>query len=96
MKFYKLGDTPTRAECDALGVEYRIIPAWESERDGDYLRAVRIFEFRSPRKGEWYLSGSSPMAWRAPNDYGPNMQFQIAKLVVIRKRTTTTETLRSQ
>lgn len=25
-------------------------------------------EFRAPRKGEWYLSGAIPEAYRAPND----------------------------
>ena len=25
-------------------------------------------EFRPPRKGEWYLSGAIPAAYKAPND----------------------------
>jgi hypothetical protein len=29
---------------------------------------VRTGEKRPPRKGEWYLSGAIPNAYRAPND----------------------------
>ena len=30
-----------------------------------YWRRLRV---RPPRKGEWYVSGAIPMAYRAPND----------------------------
>ena len=39
---------------------------------GDYHskanRAVRTGEFRRPRKGEWFLSGAIPTAYKAPNN----------------------------
>lgn len=38
-------------------------------------------EFRPPKKGEYYLSGNPILAWDAPNDFGPNMAFWIAKKV---------------
>jgi len=41
--------------------------------------AVRSGEFRAPRKGEFYISGAIPAAYRAPNDL--TMKFQIARLV---------------
>ena len=28
----------------------------------------RRIAFRKPKKGEWYVSGAIPMAYRAPND----------------------------
>jgi hypothetical protein len=43
----------------------------------DYYEATG--EFRSPRKGEYYLSGAIVEAYRAPNDL--NTPFWIAKFV---------------
>lgn len=40
-------------------------------------------EFREPKKGEWYLSGAIPTAYRAIKDY--NEKFHIAKIVKVEK-----------
>jgi hypothetical protein len=42
-------------------------------------RYVKTGEFRAPKKGEYYLSGAIPCAYRAPNDYLPNDKFFIMK-----------------
>lgn len=34
---------------------------------------------RQPKKGEYYLSGATPMAYRAPNDLGTS--YLIAEIV---------------
>jgi len=41
------------------------------------LRAYRIIGKRAPRRGEFYLSGAIPAAYRAPNDL--TMVFQIVE-----------------
>lgn len=33
-----------------------------------FTHAVMTGEFRPPRKGEWYISGAIPAAYRARND----------------------------
>ena len=43
-------------------------------------------EKRCPKAGEWYLSGASVAAYRAPNDF-PS-EYHIAKLVRIVTKTT--------
>ena len=50
---------------------------------GIEVMATRTFEFRPPKKGEWYLSGALITAYRAPNDLGT--PYHIAKLVVVKK-----------
>ena len=52
------------------------------------IRAIWTGEFRCPKKGEWYLSGSPIEAYRAPNDLPT--KYHIAKLV---KTKTITETI---
>jgi hypothetical protein len=91
VKTYQLGDRLTLAELDRLGIERDSMGhLWgESVKDGTYARAIRTGEFRAPRKGEWYLSGSWPRAYRAPNDL--STKFRIMRLIVIEKRTVTTE-----
>lgn len=51
------------------------------------IRAMTTGEFRPPRKGEWYISGAIPGAYRAPNDL--DTSYHIAKLVVTEERTET-------
>lgn len=90
-KTYMLGDRLTFRELEVLGIERDGMGhLWgESRRDGKYARAVRTDEFRAPKAGEWYLSGSTVLAYRAPNDL--STEFRIAAIVVVDKRTTTTE-----
>ena len=91
-KTYRLGDALKLSEVKALGLESddRMAHLWgEGFKDGLYPRCVRTHEFRAPKAGEWYLSGSTPVGYRAPNDL--SCHFRIMRLVVIEKRTLTTE-----
>jgi hypothetical protein len=91
-KTYRLGDALTLSEAAALGLERRdgMAHLWgEAFKDGLYPRCVRTDEFRAPKAGEWYLSGAFPVGYRAPNDL--STEFRIMRLVVIDKRTVTTE-----
>lgn len=45
-------------------------------------RAQYTGEYRPPRKGEWYLSGSPVEAYRAPNDL--SQPFHIARIVEVK------------
>ena len=45
------------------------------------VRAIPTGEFRTPQKGEWYLSGALPAAYYAPNDLG--IAFHILRLVIV-------------
>jgi hypothetical protein len=88
---YQLGDRLTLQELEALGIERDMMGhLWgESSKDGRYARAVRTGAFRAPKKGEWYLSGAKPLAYRAPNDL--STEFRIMALVAVEKRTVVTE-----
>ena len=92
MKYYRLTDQPTREECDALNIERPRMVTWiPPTKDGRRLVAVRTSEFRKPRKGEWYLSGATPTAWRAPNDL--STKYRILRLAVVNRETRVIETL---
>ena len=97
MKIYRTGDNPNRDECAALNMKWKPLQNW-GLKDGLYIAAVRAFEFRPPKAGEWYLSGADengqPAAYRAPNDL--SMSFHIAKLAVIDRKTTIRETVQEQ
>ena len=45
------------------------------------VMAIGSKQFRCPKKGEWYLSGAIPGAYKAPNDL--NTKYWIATLVKI-------------
>jgi hypothetical protein len=55
------------------------------------LMAVMTGEKRSPKKGEWYISGALPAGYRAKHDLG--MIFHIARLVLVEKKTIQTFTI---
>ena len=46
------------------------------------VMAVNSREFRCPKKGEWYLSGGIPGAYKALNDL--NTKYWIATLVKVK------------
>lgn len=54
-----------------------------------HIKAVMIGRIRPPLKGEWYLSGAVPLAYRAPNDL--TTSYHIMKLVRVETVTTVTE-----
>lgn len=86
-KFYKVSDWINAAERkrfdlsmkESTYIGVRVI-------DGIMIRAELTGEKRSPKRGEWYISGSTPVAYRAPKDF--NEEYYIAKLVKLRQETT--------
>ena len=88
LQHYRLGDTPTQDECDRLGVlrKDQLVTSWSPPQcDGEFVAAKRTHEFRAPRKGEWYLSGATPLAFRAHNDL--STEYRIMRLVVLESYT---------
>jgi len=86
-RLYPIYNRMTLAEAKALGFDSPPVVLTSlgiSPRD---VHAVRTGEFRKPRKGEWYLSGAIPGAWKAPNDL--SYDFHICRLVRTRTRTVT-------
>lgn len=69
-KYFPLSDEPNPEEMSALGVEDRV-----------GVRAVATGEFRAPRQGEWFLSGSYIEAYRAENDL--STAYNIARLALV-------------
>lgn len=55
------------------------------------LKAKPTGEFRSPKQGEWYISGAVPEAYKAPNNLGT--KFNIAKIVLTEIKTIVKETV---
>lgn len=69
-KYFPLADEPSPEDLAALNVDDRV-----------GVRAVATGEFRPPRKGEWFLSGSYIEAYRAENDL--SVQYHIARLKLV-------------
>lgn len=65
--------------------DYYPLPLAKSRQRMD-LRAIWTGEKRPPKRGEWYLSGATIHAYRAPNDL--TQIFPIARIVRIRIVTT--------
>jgi hypothetical protein len=70
---YVLGDRIPESEARRLRMDH--IPAFTRKFKA---RARWTGEYRAPRKGEWYISGSRPVAYRAPNDL--ETEFFIAQI----------------
>ena len=71
-KLYPLGDGLSSEERKFFGVTLNDV--WAKD-----ISAVRTAFHRCPKKGEWYLSGAIPTAYKAPNDF--STEYRIAKLV---------------
>lgn len=95
-KYYRLGDVPTRAEFERFGLKYdgKYRLSWNpvyKKPNTRFLAAQAIGEYRAPKAGEWYLSGSSIRAYCVPNDLPENCCYYIARLVLIERKTVVTE-----
>lgn len=73
---YPLADRPSSEDLKKLGLES--LPKMPLA-----IRAIYAQEKRPPKAGEWYLSGSTPEAYRAPNDL--STAYHIAKLTVLKQ-----------
>lgn len=87
-KLYKLGDPLNSEERKRFGMTtfQEGMIAMRSEKDGLLVRAQMTGESRPPKKGEWYISGALPVAYRAPNDLSTD--YLIATLSQVKKTTT--------
>lgn len=63
--------------------------------DGKYRDAFnpnhatyKVLGYREPKKGEYYVSGAKPMAYKAPNDLG--LTYLVVEPLVTYKRQTVT------
>jgi hypothetical protein len=86
--FYPLGDQPTLAESRALGVadgDRPRVMASIALTTGN-IKAIWTGEKRTPRAGEWYLSGAIIAAYKAKGDL--TTVFHIARLVTVSQETT--------
>ena len=84
MRYYKLGDVLNGNERKQLKIPLNAIMIY---RD---TKAIKTEVFREPKKGEWFLSGAIPTAYRAPNDL--SHKYHIAQLVKIKKKITYSHT----
>jgi hypothetical protein len=82
MKTFPLADAPNEDDRKQFGGA-AFTWAQRGQNEGIFLRAVMSGEQRPPRKGEWYISGAIPEAYRAANDL--SSAFQIASLVVVQR-----------
>ncbi len=80
MKIYDIADRPT--------VEERALFGLKMSDNFNSIKAILSTEYRCPKKGEWYISGAIPQAYRAENDL--SMKANIAKLVLTETKTITT------
>lgn len=75
-KFYKVVDYVRHCDVSHLGLS---IDEWRAVKP--YVRAVRTSQYRSPKAGEWYLSGAIPEAYRANKDLKDS--YYICRLVLV-------------
>lgn len=91
MTTYPLADRLHRQEAVALGLtdkeilNARVLPSFPVNPNSP-VRAIKTGEFRNPKKGEWYLSGAIPEAYKAPNDL--SSPYHILKLCKIKRVST--------
>ena len=87
-RYYKLGERPSLSELKTCGFVCGDRP-WVNPIRQDFsgLVAVKTGERRSPKRGEWFLSGAIIEAYKASNDL--DSPYLIAKLVRVRTRLVT-------
>jgi len=76
---YRRADMLNNDECESFNLERLETPHCGHYLGTDAIRCVREGEFRRPLAGEWYLSGSTPEAYRAPSDL--SSEYHIVTLV---------------
>lgn len=76
IKLYQLGDRHS---------EQKFGPMRTIGHSDNAIMAIKSDQFRCPKKGEWYLSGALPKAYRSPNDL--TNEYRIATIVRVKKET---------
>jgi hypothetical protein len=69
-QLYKLADYHTDRKWTTNGIVHGNVMAINSK------------QFRCPKKGEWFLSGAIPAAYKAPNDL--SQEYWIATIVRVK------------
>lgn len=94
MTYYNLFNRPTEEDLEPLSLTSADVTlSGKIINKGDralHVRAKRTGELRSPKKGEWFLSGAIPEACRAKYD-SIHMHYAILELVIVEIRIVTTE-----
>jgi len=72
IKLYQLGDRHP---------EQKFGPLATIGHSDNAIMAINSRQRRCPKKGEWYLSGALPKAYRSPNDL--STEYWIATLVKV-------------
>ena len=86
--YYKLGDRhPNQKSVYLPSIDYAPMP-----KNGKHVKAAWGGEYRTPKKGEWYLSGCEGFvtAYKAANDFIEGDNYFIAKVVEVETKTWTT------
>ena len=73
-KLYPLGDSHQNARFGYM----------RNLQHGDpTVMAINSYKFGCPKKGQWFLSGAQPTAYKAPNNL--STAYWIAKIVQVEK-----------
>ena len=83
-RFYPIADRIPLEVHKALGTNRLIQPLPSSGISPSNIMAVLTGEKRTPKAGEWYLSGAIAEAYMAPNDLSD--EFCIVRLVKVKTR----------
>jgi hypothetical protein len=83
--YYRVADLPTRQELANLGMDETSGAISRNRKAGRRveIKAKPTKEKRPPGKGEWFLSGAIPEAYRS--DGGMMSCYRIVKLVVVER-----------
>tara|TARA_R110002096_G_scaffold66682_2_gene162220 strand:- start:34938 stop:35174 length:237 start_codon:yes stop_codon:yes gene_type:complete len=73
MKIYRMADRISQKELYEIGAT-----------DRSKVKAVYSGQFRPPRKGEWFMSGSIVEAYKAKSDM--TVSYHIARLVKVQMK----------
>lgn len=85
-EFYSLGDMPSLKEIEALDADVKDARRINSA-DGLHIMGEKTGVFRTPKKGDWYLSGAIPTTYKVAHDF--RSEYHIMRLVLVERKTTT-------
>lgn len=85
LKTFPLAQRPSAQELHLLGAYFAngFFFGKRPTRPGYYVVAAKTGVYRKPHKGEWFLSGAIPEAYKAPNNL--DTDYWIMRLVLVRR-----------